>query len=233
MKIVRLIINTNYGYKNFLKLIETRKGDIIVALRGLRHPVGLNKAASTQADFNKAVITNITIHPNLKSEIEGISVHYKDKLGGVETKRLAKGLGVRKNILCFPIVSSVGRNISVPRLAYDVDNPPKGEVFEIFEPDGIDLSKTSLAYLLAACNRDLEINFPKDLPRIVKYFKFKHLKFIFFYWGFNKPTKSMGTFLRVDTNEEYAQGLEIHQLVNLTNDITMKHLEMYPDYPDI
>ena len=43
----------------------------------------------------------------------------------------------------------------------------------------------------------------------------------------------MGTFLRVDTNEEYAQGLEIHQLVNLTNDITMKHLEMYPDYPDI
>jgi len=83
MKIIRLIINTNYGYKNFLKLKETQNGDIIVALRGLRHPVSLNKAASTQADLNEAVITNITIHPNLKSKTGSISVHYKDKLGGV------------------------------------------------------------------------------------------------------------------------------------------------------
>ena len=233
MKVVRLIINTNYGYRNFLKLKETQNDDIIVATRGLHHRVGMNKADSKQTDLSEAVTENVTIHPNLNSQIGSISVHYKDKIGGVETKSLAGVLGVRKNVLLFPIISYVGENISVIRLAYDAYNPPKGDVFELWEPDGIDLSTNSLAYILAVCNRDLKINFPRDFPRNIKYFRFKHLKLILFYWLFNQPTKFRGTSLRVDTHEEYLPGLEVDQLANLTNQITMKHCEMYPEYPNI
>jgi hypothetical protein len=229
----RVILETEFGTRNFLKILETGKGDLIISPRGMRHSVSVGEYQSSEINESEAVVTNITIHPNLKSEIGSISVNIKDKKHGAEIKRVVGLLGVKENIRVYPILASVGRNLSVPRLDYDKRNAPKGGSFELWEDNGIKLKSDSLAYVLAVCNKDLDINFPEDFPRNVKFFKFKHLKLVLFYWLFNQPTKLRGTSLRIDTLGEYIPGMEPHELLNLTNDLTMEHLSHYENFENL
>lgn len=229
----RIILETEYGTRNFLKILETGKGDLIISPRGVRHSVSANEYQSSDIRESEAVVINITIHPNLKSEIGSISVNIKDKKYGAEMKRVVGLLGVKEDIRMYPILASVGRNLSVPRLNYDQENPPKGASFELWEGNGIRLKSDSLAYVLAVCNKDLVINFPEDFPRNVKFFKFKHMKLVLFYWLFNQPTKLRGTSLRIDTQGEYIPGMEPHELLNLTNDLTMAHLSHYEHFENL
>lgn len=232
-RMLRAIIETELGCRNFLKIKETKKGDVIVSPRGKRHSVSIKDRASNQVDEEQATVTNITIHPNLKSEIGSISVNFKDDQGGKQTKRVSGLLGVKNNERMYPVLASVGRNLSTPRLAYDTAAPPKGDVYELWESHGIHMKSDSLAYVLAVCNKDLQIVFPEDFPRNYKFFEFQHIKLVLFYWLFNWPTKLRGTSLRLDTNGEYLPGLEPHELLNLTNDLTMVHLNHYEDIAEI
>lgn len=232
-KLLRVILDTEYGCRNFLKIKETSKGDIIVSPRGKRHAVSIQNASSDKASESEAIVTNITIHPNLRSTTGSICVNFKDDLNGTRTRKVAGLLGVKNNERMYPILASVGRNLSVPKLIYDRESPPKGDVFELWENGGIKLQSDSLAYVLAVCNKDLYINFPEDFPRNIKFFEFKYLKLVLFYWLFNQPTKFRGTSLRIDTNGEYIPGMEPHELLNLTNDLTMVHLGHYENIASI
>lgn len=232
-KVLRVILKTEHGYRNFLKIKETDKGDIIVSPRGKIHSVSMQNSSSDQADESEAKVTNITIHPNLKSDIGSISVNFKDDFNGKQTKQVSGLLGVKDNERMYPILATVGPNLSVPSLSYDRESPPKGDTFELWENHGIKLSSNSLAFVLAVCNKDLHIQFPKNFPRKTKFFEFKHLKLVLFYWLFNQPTKFRETSLRVSTNGEYIPGMEPHELLNLTNDLTMVHLSHYENIAEI
>lgn len=232
-KIHNVIIDTEFGYKHFLKIKETSKGDIIVSPRGMRHSVPLHYRQLLATTEQHGTVTNITVHPNLKSEINSITINFKDNFRSKETRTVAGVLEVKKHDKMYPILASVGRNISTDRLNYDISKPPKGSTFDLWEGHGLSLKSDSLAYVLAVCNKDLDITFPEDFPRLYKFFEFKHLKLVLFYWVFNQPTKHRGTSLRLDTNGEYLKGLQVHDIFNLTNDLTMTHMNHYPSLPDI
>lgn len=226
-RILRAIIETEFGCRNFLKVEETNKGDLIVSPRGKRHSVSMKNSGSDHVDEDQATVTNITIHPNLKSEIGSISVNFKDDRSGKRTKRVSGLLGVKNNERMYPVLASIGRNLSTQSLAYDKTAPLKGDTYELWSNNGINMKTDSLAYVLAVCNKDLQIIFPDDFPRNYKFFAFQHLKLVLFYWLFNQPTKLRGTSLRLDTSGAYLPGLEPHELLNLTNDLTLAHLNHY------
>jgi len=228
----RIIIKTDFGYRNFLKIKETSNGDIIVSPRGIKHSVPLSNVSSNKADENQSTISNITVHPNLKSSIGSITINFKDKCNGQETREIAGLLGVKENERMYPILASIGRNLSVPRLEHDYISDESG-IFELWKNHGINLKSDSLAYVLAVCNKDLHINFPEDFPRNTKFFKFKHLKLVLFYWLYNQPTKFRGTSLNMNTGGDYIPGMLPHELLNLTNDLTMTHLSHYNKLADI
>ena len=230
----RFVISTNAGLQNFLKIEETKSLDLIISPRGKRHsaPVGSEGAASTDVDGSITDASSITVHPNLKSETGSISINYKDKLGGNSERKVAGVLDVREGHRLFPVVTSIGRNISRPSLTVDRGKYPKDRFFELWPGTGIDPDKDSLAYSVLVSNRDIRFVFPEDFPRNAVSLLFKHFQIIFLYWLFNKPTKFRGTTLIFSTPGKYVNGFEFHEVLNFTNDVTLAHSSVYETLPD-
>jgi hypothetical protein len=230
----RFAISTNAGLQNFLKIEETKAGDLIISPRGKRHsaPVGSEGAASTNVDGSTIVTSSITVHPNSKSETGSISINYKDKLGGNSERKVAGVLDVRAGHRLFPIITSIGRNINRPSLTVDRGKYPKDEFFELWPGTGIDPGEDSLAYSVLVGNRDIQFVFPEDFPRNTVSLMFEHFQILFLYWLFNKPTKFRGTTLTFSTPGKYANGFEFHEALNFTNDVILAHLGVYKTLPD-
>lgn len=230
----RFVIRTKDSLQNFLKLEETKAGDLIVSLRGKRHSasVGSKAATATTVDNSEVTTSSITVHPNLNSEIGSISVNYKNNVGGNQEHNVAGVLDVKAGQRLFPILTSIGRNIGRSSLSIDPSKYEKDNLIELWPGIGINLERDSLAYSVLVANPHIRFLFPDDFPRNTVLLTFQHFQVLFLYWLFNQPTKFRGTTLTFATPEKYMNGFEFHEALNFTNDITLSHLQVYPTLPE-
>lgn len=232
--VARFIVAVNGNCQNFLSVKETPKGDLIVSLRGKRHtvPIPASPEALATIDIRRPTISSITIHPNLESTAGSITVHYKDKTGEDPLLKMAGGaLGVRLGDRLHPVITSIGRNVSSPNLTIKSRSSTDRYV-ELWPGQGLNLTSDSLAYSLLVANKDINFIFPEDFPRNVECLRFEHFQVFLIYWLFNFPTK-----LRCSTlthhADQYPVGLELHEALNFTNDVTQAHLGIYASFPDL
>lgn len=230
----RFVITHNGGLQNFLSIKETYSGDLIISTRGKQHvaPVGSEAATATDLDVKAITTSSITVHPNLNSEIGSISINYKDNVGGHQERRVAGVLDVKSGQRLFPVITSIGRNIGRPRLSIDRTKYENENLIELWPGNGIDLARDSLAYSVLIANPKIQFIFPEDFPRNTVSLVFQHFQVLFLYWLFNQPTKFRGTTLTFSTPEKYLNGLEFHEALNFTNDITLSHLQVYSSLPE-
>lgn len=230
----RFVISTKVGLQNFLKIEETRTGDLIISPRGKRHvaPVGSETAASANVDGSAITTSSMTVHPNLNSNTGSISINYKDSVGGNKVRKVAGVLDVKAGQRLFPIIASIGRNINRPSLTIDRGKYEKDNLIELWPGVGIDLERDSLAYSVLVANRNIRFMFPEDLPRNTIVLTFQHLQVLFLYWLFNQPTRFRGTTFNFSTPEKYVNGFEFHEVLNFTNDMTLAHSSVYDTLPD-
>ncbi len=218
--------------KNFLKIRETPRCDLIISPRGRRDvaEVGSARARSRSVDTKDATVSSITVHPNLRSKISSVTVNYKDSRGSEETRTIAGILGVKDRFRLFPVLTSIGRNIGVDRLTMTTFSHDES-VERLWPNAELDLGKDSLAFTLAIASPDARFVVPNDFPRNVITLQFTHFQVVFFYWLFNCPTRFRGTTLTISTPRDYADGFEFHELLNFTNDATLLHMRVYEDLP--
>jgi hypothetical protein len=230
----RFAIGTKVGLQNFLKIEETRAGDLIISPRGKRHsaPVGSETAASTNVDGSATTTSSITVHPNLNSNTGSISINYKDSFGGNIERKVAGVLDVKEGRRLFPIIASIGRNINSPSLTIDRGKYEKDNFIELWPGAGIDLGRDSLAYSVLVANPNIRFIFPEDFPRNTIPMTFQHFQVLFLYWLFNQPTRFRGTTLTFSTPDKYVNGFEFHEALNFTNDMTLSHSKVYATLPD-
>lgn len=231
----RFVIGTKVGLQNFLKIEETRIGDLIVSPRGKRHvaPVGSESAASANVDSSAITTSSITVHPNLTSNMGSISINYKDNVGRNKERMVAGVFNVKAGQRLFPIITSIGRNINRSSLTIDRDKYEKDNLIELWPGTGIDLERDSLAYSVLIASPTMRFMFPEDFPRNTIALTFQHLQVLFLYWLFNQPTRFRGTTLTFSTTpEKYVNGFEFHEALNFTNDMTLSHSKVYETLPN-
>jgi hypothetical protein len=230
----RFVIYTKVGLQNFLKIEETRIGDLIVSPRGKRHvaPVGSESAASANVDSSAITTSSITVHPNLTSNMGSISINYKDNVGRNNERNVAGVFDVKAGQRLFPIITSIGRNINRSSLTIDRDKYEKDNLIELWPGTEIDLERNSLAYSVLIANPTMRFMFPEDFPRNTISMAFQYFQVLFLYWLFNQPTRFRGTTLTFSTPEKYVNGFEFHKALNFTNDMTLSHSKVYATLPD-
>ncbi len=230
----RFVIGTKVGVQNFLKIEETKTGDLIVSPRGKRHvaPVGSESATSANVDSSAITTSSITIHPNLNSNTGSISINYKDNVGRNKERKVAGVLDLKAGQRLFPILTSIGRNINRPSLTIDRGKYEKDNLIELWPGAGIDLERDSLAYSVLIANPNIRFMFPDDFPRNTIPMTFQHIQVLFLYWLFNQPTRFRGTILTFSTPDKYVNGFEFHEALNFTNDMTLSHSKVYATLPD-
>lgn len=210
----RFVIANNGGLQNFLSIKETRAGDLILSTRGKQHsaPVGSEEVATTHVGKSSITTSSITVHPNLGSEIGSITINYKDNVGGNQERKVVGVLDVKLGERLFPIITSIGRNISRPGLTIHRSKFENKNLIELWPGNGIDLTRDSLAYSVLVANRNVGFVFPDDFPRSSVPLVFQHFQVLFLYWLFNQPTRFRGTTLTFSTPEKYVNGFEFHEL---------------------
>jgi hypothetical protein len=230
----RFVIGTKVGLQNFLKIEETKTGDLIVSPRGKRYvvPVGSESATSANVDSSAITTSSITIHPNLNSNTGSISINYKDNVGRNKERKVAGVLDVKAGQRLFPILTGIGRNINRPSLTIDRGKYDKDNLIELWPGAGIDLERDSLAYSVLIANPNIRFMFPDDFPRNTISMTFQHFQVLFLYWLFNQPTRFRGTTLIFSTPDKYVNGFEFHEALNFTNDMTLSHSKVYATLPD-
>lgn len=234
----RIIVTVDGKPRNFLAIKETPQGDLIISLRGKRHIVPINTGhgpadawESAEVDPSHTTVSSITIHPNLNSPHGSVTVHYKDQVdGGSVVKTRGGALGVRLGHRWLPIVTSIGRNLARPNLLL-TEKGVKDRLVELWPRTGIDLTKDSLAYSLFVANKNIDYVVPDEVPRNVEKLVFKHFQVLLFYWLFNRPTKFRGTTVVHYVGDRYPMGLQFHEAINFTNDVTMAHVDLYDQLP--
>ncbi|OIQ99123.1 hypothetical protein GALL_188600 [mine drainage metagenome] len=98
---IRFVIDTIYGKQNFLKIKETNRGDLILSKRGLHEKLDLSKSILDlqNPDIENRLGENITIHPNLESQSDTITINYKTHKNGQELFReVTSALDVKKEL---------------------------------------------------------------------------------------------------------------------------------------
>ncbi len=233
--VYRFIIQANGIDKNFLKISETLKYDLIISSRGKRHVaiVDTPQVISHDIDDQDVTISNITVHPNLKSKIKSVTINYKDIKGNTEERIIAGVLGIRTEFRLFPVLTSIGRSIGAPSLTFRPKHVKNVNIIELWPGNGIDLSKDSLAYSVVICSPHVQFELPDDFPRNVISLRFQYIQILLFYWLFNNPTKFRGTTLTLSTSKKYMNGFQLHEILNFTNDMTLAHAKIYPNLPEL
>lgn len=228
------VIGTKVGLQNFLKIEETRIGELIVSPRGKQHvaPVGSKSAVSANVDSSAITTSSITVHSNLTSNMGSISINYKDNVGRNKERKVAGVFDVKAGQRLFPIITSIGRNINRSSLTIDRDKYEKDNLIELWPGTGIDLERDSLAYSVLIANPTMRFMFPENFPRNTISMTFQHFQVLFLYWLFNQPTRFRGTTLTFSTPEKYVNGFEFHEALNFTNDMTLSHSKAYATLPD-
>jgi hypothetical protein len=83
----------------------------------------------------------------------------------------------------------------------------------------------------------LQFIIPEDFPRNSEPRFTRNIQVIFFHWLFNQPIKFRATSLSFSGTKQIAPqpqpGLELHEVLNLTNDLTLEHLRRYNSYPNV
>jgi hypothetical protein len=235
LKTYRFVIQVNNKLQNFLKIKETKSGDLIISERGRAHNAtpGTEAAEVRNIDERNTYPRNITVHPNRKSDFGTITINYKKTIDNGEEKEVAGVFNVKNGTRLFPILTSIGRNVGRPRLAIDENIRDESEIIKIWPDSNLDLKKHSLAYCIFVCNPNIEFLIPDEVPRKYISIKFNFLQMIFVYWLFNQPTKFRGLTITFPTPDGYVNGLELHEAINYTIESTLKYLEVYPSLPEI
>ena len=215
----RFVVNTAYGVQNFLTIKETKKGDLIVTGRIKNEPLDLSQDTSHWLTADPAGLekSSITVHPNLQSESGSITVNYKTRKNGEESRVVTSALEVRQGLRLFPVLSTVGENVASPRLTIDPAKYSDDTLLELWPGQQFDWSIQSLAYCVFVANPGIAFVLPHSFPREVHYIRFQHLQLIFMYWTFDQPTKGAGTTLQIFAPPKQAlPGFEIHEAAKLT-----------------
>jgi hypothetical protein len=144
-------------------------------------------------------------------------------------------LDVRHGARLAPIYGSVGSDLTTDRLDIDERLLGSADEIELWPGQSITSQKDSVCYLVGVANRNVQFLIPEDFPRNFEPKFTRNFQVIFFYWLFNQPVKLRGTSLAfggtLQVSAHPQLGLELHEVLNLTNDLTLEHLRRYPSYP--
>ena len=230
----RFVVNTAQGMQNFLKVKERKNGDLIVSQRNYYETLNLDGFADygLPKDSAEGHKNDITVHPNLASKNDTISINYKTIKAGKEISRtVCSALEVKKGLTLFPVLISIGSNIASPNLEI---NDNKDKIIYLWPDQQLDWSLQSLAYCVFVANPDTHFVSSQNFPRGIHYLNFKHLQFIFMYWIFDKPTKGAGTTFQVFNPDEGAlRGFELNEAINYTETISIEHAKIYDLLPEL
>lgn len=225
----RFVVKVEGNLRNFLKLRDTPNGDIIISQRGQFYSGVLGAFSVTG---KQSQLTNITVHPNLRSRLGSISVNYKRKSGATESRKIAHVLGVKHSTRLFPVYTSIGRDLHSPSCDLPSAKTKRTELVELWPETGLDQSRDSMAFMVLLANPNVDFPIPDDFPRNVWISIFVHLQVIVFYWLFNRPTKPYwSNFVPVLGDTFHGEGMELHEALNYTNDLTMSHASHYETLP--
>src|SRR5271166_2082091 len=238
----RYIVTIDGTKKFFLGVKEdTETGDLQIYPRGRRRQSRLIEGKEPLIDISTSgEITgdSITIHCNPQSSIQTIALNRKRNIDGQpQEKAVAYFLDVRDGFRIVPIYASVGRNLTATNLTLGSRRPESAEDIELWPGQSISSDSNSVAYLIGVANPKIEFQIPDDFPRNSQMLLSSHLRLIFFYWAFNQPMRYSGTSLAFPTTDQRnpppVLGLELHELLNLTNDLTLQHAQRYRSYPTL
>lgn len=225
----RFVVRVGGKPRNFLKLTETPSGDLVISQRG-RFYSGKPGIFSVAGKADE--LTNITVHPNLKSRIGSITVNYKRKSGKTESRKIAHVLGVKHSDRLFPVYASIGRNLHSRWCDVSETKAQKAKLIELWPSVGLDQSKDSLAFMLFVANRQAAFTMPGGLPCNFIPLLFARLQVLTFFWLFNRPTKPYwSNFVAFADDNFFGVGMEFHEAVNYTNDLTLLHATSYDSFP--
>lgn len=231
MTLHRFVLRYDGSEQHFLSVRETGKGDLIVSPRGKQHSLALERLSShgLQAPEAEASIRNITIHPNLNSTQGSITVNYKTRIGIKENRVVAGILGVRLGGRLFPVLASVGRNLSSRHLRLKPSS--RGQIHHLWEGSNLDSSDASLAYCLVVANRDVAFEFPEEFP--CQHIRLYHSRFqsILVYWSYFQATRARGLTVHFSTPGKYQEGMEFHETLNFITEVTLLHNSLYESFP--
>jgi hypothetical protein len=225
----RFVVVANGKPRNFLSLRETAKGDVIVSQRGRFHS-GPFCAFSVAKKSDE--ITNVTVHPNLRSELGTVTINYKRLSGKAESRKIAHVLGVRQAERLFPVYASIGRNLIAPSCDLPASKAAKAKLVELWPNGSIDVERDSLAFMLLIANPKVRFLIPEDFPRNTIVIPFSYFQAVVFYWAFNQPTKPYwSNFIPMPGDRFLGHGFQLHEALNYTNDLTMLHAANYESIP--
>lgn len=168
----RFVVRVGGKPRNFLKLTETPSGDLVISQRDRFYS---GKPGIFSVAGKPDELTNITVHPNLKSRIGSITVNYKRKSGETKSRKIAHVLGVKHSDRLFPVYASIGRNLHSRWCDVSVTKEQKAKLIELWPSVGLDQSRDSLAFMLFVANRQVAFSISEDFPRNVMPLLFAHL----------------------------------------------------------
>jgi hypothetical protein len=232
----RFVITTNDVLQNFLIIQETDALDLIISTRGRRHSaqIGSEAAKATHVDDNAMKVFNITVHPNLDSKYESVSINYKVNAGKGKDRKVATVSNIRFGQKIFPVITSIGRNVASPKLSIDRNEYINDNLIELWPGNSIDLAHDSLAYSVWVANPKIKFVFPEDFTIDTVPLAFQYFQVLFVYWRINHPTKLRGTTVTFDTRTpKYMDGFEFHEALNFTINSTRNHLQVCSSLPQL
>ena len=240
-KKIRYVISVDGKQRNFLSIEERKNKDLIISVRGKKHCVPIEFGREFDLDYslkehNIETHSSFTVHHNPNSKINSITLNchrnVDDKKVDTETSYI---IGVKKGCNMVPVMASIGRKLNSDNLL--MKSVKEGDsVVNLWEGQDINSNFNSVAYLLAIANPDVDFAIPKEFPRNNIVTKFERFQIVLFYWLFNKPVKLRGTSVIIKGYKAYSplsKGLELHEILNFTNELTKNHLMLYDGYPDL
>lgn len=240
-KAIHIVLKVNGLYKNVLTLKKIGQESVEVFSKGSVHNISLKDMGNLEykklkrVDKTKATKTQITVHPNLKSKIGSIGIHYKMVTGRRKLDSYAYITDVRLGSRLFPVYTSLGRNVSRRSLSITKDKIRKYSVVQMWENGGLNTKRDTLCYSIIVANTNINFSIPEDFPRNVFTLKYTHFQLIIVYWLFNQPTKLRGInyFETTDPKGKAIRGYEFHEILNFTNFVILKYLDFCPYLPKL
>lgn len=227
----RFVVRVAGKQRNFLKLQERNNGDIILSQRG-KFYAGQFDDLSVGNKIEE--LTNITVHPSLRSMKGIVTINYKRKPGSDIAQKIAYVLDVKNGDKLFPVYTSIGRDLTAPScdLPDAKTTTKKSRLFDLWPDAELDIEQNSLAFMLLVANPTSQLPLPDNFPRNTLTIQFSHLQVVVFYWLFNRPTKfTWSNFIPMSGDKYYGEGFEFHEALAYTNEVTALHADRYESMP--
>ncbi len=241
---LRFFVTIDTIKKHFLTIKETNNGDLIVSPRGKYHSVNIQPKGEVDIDYSITTHNIIdhdsfTVHHNPNSLIGSITINRHQRIDSNQDKpEINYLLDVKHGNRIAPLYVSIGRNLTVLRLNVKKNKFQANKDDVEFRPgQSINSHICSVAYFIGIANPEVKFIIPKEFPRNVVFRNTKNFQVVIFYWSFPKPIKLRGTTIALMGTQkqgvEPIPGLELHEVLNLTSDITLEHARRYSAFPSL